>query len=119
MSDPGAAQAAHRDFRVLIVDEPMIGLDPRSMRVVKDLFRQHADAGNTVFLSTHLLEVAESLADRIAIIHRGRIIAEGTLDDLRRDPTSRRTLEDFFLQLTEESEPIVAPGIIERGVTPP
>jgi len=107
-----AAALLHQP-RVLVVDEPMIGLDPRSMRVVKDLFRRHADAGNTVFLSTHLLEVAEALADHIAIIHRGRIIAQGTLEDLRRERASHHTLEDIFLQLTDESEPLAPPHLLQ------
>jgi len=98
------AAALLHDPQVLVVDEPMVGLDPRSMRIVKDLFRQHADSGRTVFLSTHLLEVAESLADRIAIIHRGRIVAEGTLADLRREQVRHRSLEEIFLQLTDEAE---------------
>jgi len=98
-----AAALMHQP-RVLVVDEPMVGLDPRSVRVVKELFRSHADAGNTVFLSTHLLEIAEALADRIAIIHRGRIVAIGTLDDLQRERQSRQRLEDIFMQLTEEAE---------------
>ncbi len=113
------AAALLHEPRVLVVDEPMIGLDPRSMRVVKDLFRMHADAGNTVFLSTHLLEVAESLADHIAIIHRGRIIAQGTLADLRRERTSQHTLEDIFLQLTDEPDTAVATNVIQPGTVSP
>lgn len=98
------AAALLHDPQVLVVDEPMVGLDPRSMKVVRDLFRRHADNGRTVFLSTHLLEVTEALADRIAIIHRGRIVAQGTLAELRREQASHRTLEEIFLQLTEEAE---------------
>lgn len=104
--------------RVLVVDEPMIGLDPRSMRVVKDLFRRHANAGHTVFLSTHLLEVAEAMADHIAIIHHGKIIAQGTLADLRRERASHHTLEDIFLQLTDESESAAAVDPDRNGMPP-
>jgi ABC-2 type transport system ATP-binding protein len=103
------AAALLHDPQVLVVDEPMVGLDPRSMKIVKELFRRHADAGRTVFLSTHLLEVTEALADRIAIIHHGRIVAEGTLAELRREQASHRSLEEIFLQLTEESPP--RPGV--------
>jgi ABC-2 type transport system ATP-binding protein len=103
------AAALLHEPQVLIVDEPMVGLDPRSIRVVKQLFLERARMGHTVFMTTHTLEVAEALADRIAIIHRGRIVAEGTLEDLRRQRDEQHRLEDIFLQLTEEAEE--APGV--------
>ena len=96
------AAALLHDPTVLIVDEPMVGLDPRTVRTVKDLFRERAAAGRTVFMSTHSLDVAESLADRIAIIHRGKLVAEGTLSSLREQATHITRLEDIFLQLTTE-----------------
>src|SRR5690606_24452635 len=68
---------------VIIVDEPMVGLDPRAARMIKDLLRVFADQGGTVFLSTHTLEVAEALCDRIAILHQGAIRASGTMTELR------------------------------------
>ncbi len=96
------AAALLHEPRVLIVDEPMVGLDPWAARTVRELFRARANAGGTVFLSTHTLDVAEALADRIAIIHRGRIVAQGTLEELRRLRTEQQRLEDIFLTLTEE-----------------
>lgn len=90
--------------RVLIVDEPMVGLDPRTIRVTKTIFREIADAGGTVFMSTHVLDVAEVVADRIGIIHEGRLVALGTLADLRRDAAHSGRLEDIFLQLTETTD---------------
>jgi len=86
---------------LVIVDEPMVGLDPRSARILKDLLRAFVEAGGTVFLSTHTLEVAEALCDRIAIIHQGRIIAQGTMEELRRQSDSGDAhLEEIFLKVT-------------------
>ncbi len=94
------AAALLHEPQVLVVDEPMIGLDPRSVRTVKELFRELAEAGRTVFMSTHTLDVAESIADRIAIINHGRIIACGTLAELRSKAAREHRLEDIFLELT-------------------
>jgi ABC-2 type transport system ATP-binding protein len=86
---------------VIIVDEPMIGLDPRAARMIKDLLRAFADQGGTVFLSTHTLEVAEALCDRIAILHQGAIRASGTMDELRSEAAAGAVgLEEIFLKLT-------------------
>ncbi len=86
---------------VIVVDEPMVGLDPRSARLLKDLFRQFVDRGGTVLMSTHTLEVAEQMCDRIAIVYRGRIAAQGTMPELRRQTASGdMSLEDLFLKLT-------------------
>jgi ABC-2 type transport system ATP-binding protein len=86
---------------VIVVDEPMIGLDPRSARLLKDLFRQFVDRGGTVLMSTHTLEVAETMCDRIAIVHGGRIIASGTMAELQEQTSSEDLgLEDLFLKLT-------------------
>jgi ABC-2 type transport system ATP-binding protein len=85
---------------VWILDEPMVGLDPKSAHLLKEQMREHCDRGNTVFFSTHILEVAEKLCDRIGIIHRGRLIASGTLDELRQGD-NRESLENIFLELTE------------------
>lgn len=86
---------------LIIVDEPMVGLDPKSARIVKELFKKHAQQNGAVFLSTHSLEVAEELCDRIAIIMHGAIIATGTLDALRSQAKAdNSSLEDIFLQLT-------------------
>jgi ABC-2 type transport system ATP-binding protein len=86
---------------VIVVDEPMIGLDPKSARLLKDLFRQFVDRGGTVLMSTHTLEVAETMCDRIAIVHGGKIIASGTMTELQEQTASEDMgLEDLFLKLT-------------------
>jgi len=95
--------------RVLVVDEPMVGLDPRTARTIRDIFRELATAGGTVFMSTHTLDVAEQVADRIGIIHHGRLIALGTLAELRRQSAVDGRLEDIFLRLTEEPTDETAP----------
>lgn len=94
------------DPKVLVVDEPMVGLDPRSSRVVKDLLKQKSREGMTIFLSTHTLDIAEELCDRIGIIQRGKLIVAGAMDELRRlakDERSDLRLESLFLKLTEEA----------------
>jgi ABC-2 type transport system ATP-binding protein len=89
---------------VIVVDEPMVGLDPRGARMIKDLLRRFTERGGTVFLSTHTLEVAEALCDRIAILHGGRIRAMGTMTELRASAAAGTAgLEDIFLRLTEEA----------------
>jgi ABC-2 type transport system ATP-binding protein len=88
--------------KVFIIDEPMVGLDPRSARVVKNVLKQRSRAGMTVFLSTHILHVAEELADRIGILHRGRLVAAGTMAELRQTIGSSGALEDAFLAITNE-----------------
>ena len=89
---------------VIVVDEPMVGLDPKAARILKDLFREYVRRGNTIMMSTHTLEVAESLCDRIAIIQGGRIRAEGTMADLRASAEAgTQGLEDIFLRLTGEN----------------
>jgi len=95
------------DPKVIIVDEPMVGLDPAGTRMVKDLFRDLARRGTTVFMSTHTLAVAEDVCDRIGIIHRGVLIAMGTAEELRlRARVQEGDLEEAFLILTEgESVP--------------
>ena len=88
--------------QLLILDEPLTGLDAAAARQVKDLLLSHVQGGGTVILTTHILEVAERLAQRIGIIEHGRLIAEGTLDELRGD-TAGATLEDVFLRLTGQA----------------
>lgn len=90
--------------RLLVVDEPMVGLDPRTIRITKTIFRELADNGGTVFMSTHTLDVAEQVADRIGIITGGKLIALGTLDELRHHAAMDGRLEDVFLRLTEEQD---------------
>jgi len=89
------------DPAVWILDEPMVGLDPKSSHLLKEFMREHCDKGNSVFFSTHILEVAEKLCDRIGIIHRGRLVAVGTMDELRQGETAG-SLENIFLELTEK-----------------
>lgn len=93
------AGALIHEPQLLILDEPLTGLDAAAARQVKDLLLEHVKGGGTVILTTHILEVAERLAQRIGIIQHGRLIAEGTLDQLR-GQTQGGTLEDVFLQLT-------------------
>jgi len=103
------------DPEVLIIDEPMVGLDPRTVRVVKDLFRARVREGRTVFMSTHTLGVAEAVADRIGIINQGEVIALGTMDDLRSQAASEHSLEDIFLQLTHPEAETDRGGLSEAG----
>ena len=95
------------DPKVIVVDEPMVGLDPAGMRMVKDLFKNLAREGTTLFMSTHTLSVAEDVCDRIGIIHKGLLIATGTTEELRlRAQVQEGDLEEVFLILTEgESVP--------------
>jgi ABC-2 type transport system ATP-binding protein len=89
---------------VIVVDEPMVGLDPKAARILKDLFREYTHRGHTIMMSTHTLEVAESLSDRIAIIQAGKIRACGTMAELRQHATGGAAgLEDIFLKLTGEN----------------
>lgn len=99
------AAALLHDPAVLVLDEPVVGLDPKSVRLVKDLLREKAAAGTTVFMSTHTLALAEEIADRIGIVDRGRLMFLGSLDELRGHLASHDTsLEQLFLQLTTEEE---------------
>jgi ABC-2 type transport system ATP-binding protein len=105
------AAAIMHDPKVLVLDEPTVGLDPRSARMIKDILRQLADRGAAIFLSTHILEIAERMCDRIGIINRGQLVAVGTMAELRKlgkygtaatdSPAGVETsLEDIFLSLT-------------------
>lgn len=95
------AGALIHEPRLLILDEPLTGLDAASARLVKDILLERVRAGACVILTTHILEVAERLAERIGILHRGRLLIEGTLEDLRRaEGMEGSTLEDVFLELT-------------------
>lgn len=110
------ASALVHDPKVLIVDEPLVGLDPRSARIVKDLFVAQARAGVAVLMSTHLLSIAEELADTIGIVDHGRMLAHGTLAELREQSGSSGPLEDLFLQMTSGDRPI--PPIPGRNPSP-
>ncbi len=88
------------DPEVFVIDEPMVGLDPQHARVVKDVLKERSLAGVTVMVSTHQLEIAEEMADRIGIIHNGKLIAVGTRDELRKQSGASGALEEIFLSLT-------------------
>ena len=97
------AGALIHDPRLLILDEPLTGLDAGAARSVKDLLRTRVDAGGTVILTTHILEVAERMADRIGIIRAGRLVAEGTMADLRAARgAAGASLEEMFIALAGE-----------------
>jgi ABC-2 type transport system ATP-binding protein len=112
----GLASLLIREPSVLLLDEPTNGLDPRSARLVKDLLEELAARGITVLLSTHILEVAQALCSRVAIIDRGRIVATGTVEELRRQAGSEHaSLEELFLKLTAGPE---SKELIERLLAP-
>ena len=95
--------ALMHDPPVWILDEPMVGLDPKSAFELKQMMRDHAKAGNTVFFSTHVLEVAEKLCDRVIIIQKGHILFDGKLDELEsKSKTNNNSLEEIFLELTKK-----------------
>ncbi len=97
------------DPRVVVVDEPWVGLDPRSIRSVKDYLRRRTADGLTVFMSTHSLAIAEEVADRIGIIHRGRLLHLGTVDEIKALAQNPGSLEDVFLELTREDPEELVP----------
>ncbi len=98
------ASALMHDPKVLVIDEPMVGLDPRSVRLVKDLLRSLSAAGTIVFMSTHTLSVAEEIADRIGIVNNGRLHFLGTVGELQQELASpHKTLEPLFLELTGDA----------------
>src|SRR5208283_165269 len=101
------ASALLHNPKVLVVDEPMVGLDPRGARLVKDIFKDLASKGVTVFMSTHTLEIVEQMCTRLAIINQGKIIAEGSVEDLGRVARMENShLEPIFLRLTGGEETV-------------
>lgn len=107
------AAALLHDPKVLILDEPTVGLDPKSARLIKDILRQIADRGSAVMLSTHILEIAERMCDRIGIINRGKLVAVGTLEELRGAGSPGGSLEDIFLELTGGAEDAVIAEVLK------
>lgn len=93
--------AIMHDPSIWILDEPLTGLDPKSAHILKEMMREHADNGNTVFFSTHVLEVAEKLCDRVAIINKGKILFCGTLEEIKEHMKENSSLENMFLEMTE------------------
>ncbi len=87
---------------IWIMDEPMAGLDPKSSFILKNIMREQADAGKTVLFSTHVLDTAEKICDRVAVIHKGKIVFCGTLQEMRRQLGENESLEKLFLDMTEE-----------------
>lgn len=107
------ASALMRDPRVLLVDEPMVGLDPQGMRLVKRVLRESADAGAVVLMSTHTLDVVEEVCDRVLVMGKGKLLADGSVDELlaraasqHTEPGQTPTLEDLFLALTGSSDEV-------------
>ena len=94
------ASALLHEPEVFVIDEPMVGLDPQHARIVKDVLKERSLAGMTVLVSTHQLSIAEEMADRIGIIHGGKLIAVGTRDELRQLSGTTNVLEEIFLKLT-------------------
>jgi ABC-2 type transport system ATP-binding protein len=88
--------------RVMVLDEPLVGLDPRAAHQLKELMREHCSQGKTLFFSTHIMEVAEKLCDRIGIINKGKLIACGTMEELKALNRESQSLEGIFLELTEK-----------------
>ncbi|MEW6671751.1 MAG: ABC transporter ATP-binding protein [Thermodesulfobacteriota bacterium] len=98
------AAALLHNPQVIIVDEPMVGLDPVAIRMVKNLFKRLAAEGVAIFMSTHTLQVAEDVCDRIGVIHKGSLLATGTTDELRQNASLQgAALEDVFIKLTTEN----------------
>ncbi len=98
------ATAFMHEPQILIIDEPMVGLDPRSARTIKRMLKEKSESGTTIFLSTHNLSVAEELSTRIGIIQKGKLLAVGTMDALRKKVTSGKNLEDMFLELVGDDD---------------
>ena len=86
------------DPKLIVMDEPFVGLDPKASHLLKEMMREHCDKGGAIFFSTHVLEVAERLCDKVAIIKQGRLVKEGTMEEVKGD----ESLEEVFLELEEE-----------------
>ncbi len=98
------AAALIHEPKLIITDEPTVGLDPKSIRELKDLFLKQSQQGTTIFLSTHSLDIAQELAHRIGIVEHGKLIGCGTLEELRNQADLAGSLEEVFLKLTEEAQ---------------
>ena len=90
------------DPDLLILDEPMVGLDPKSSFNLKKIMKERKNEGKMVFFSTHIMEVAENICDRLAIISKGKIVAVGSLSEIRANLNENKSLEELFLELTDE-----------------
>ena len=98
------ALSLFRDPQVLIIDEPMVGLDPKTARLFKDVLKNEAQKGKTIFLSTHQLYVAQELADKIGIIHKGKLLAYGSLEDIMKSTDKNDNLESVFLDIINKNQ---------------
>jgi len=108
------------DPKVLILDEPTVGLDPKTARLTKDVLKEFCRRGGTVFMSTHILEIAQAMCSRVTIIDNARLVASGTLDDLRSmagAPGRASSLEDVFLRLTGGDESVDAARVFGVGLS--
>ena len=94
--------ALMHDPSVLVVDEPMVGLDPAGAKLVRNLFRERAEAGAAVFISTHTLSLVENIADEVGVLHKGALLYHGSVEGIRNEAGTDGALEDAFLQLTRE-----------------
>jgi ABC-2 type transport system ATP-binding protein len=96
-----AAALLHQP-ELLVVDEPMVGLDPHSIRLVKDLLKNYADSGKTVLMSTHTLEVAEAICDRVGVMKSGKVVFEGKVEEMRQlNPNAGQSLESLYLAMMD------------------
>ncbi len=107
------AAALIHDPKVLFLDEPTVGLDPKSARLIKDILGQLRDRGTSIFFYTHIIEIAERMCDRVMIINQGRIIASGTMAELRAGENTTASLEDIFLALTGGAEYTAIAEVLE------
>jgi ABC-2 type transport system ATP-binding protein len=89
--------------KLIVIDEPMVGLDPRSVRLVKDILKEKTRQGTTIFMATHTLSLAEEVADRIGIINKGKLISLGTVEEIKKVAKDTDKLEDVFLKITTEA----------------
>jgi ABC-2 type transport system ATP-binding protein len=104
--------------KLLLVDEPMVGLDPKGAKLVKSVMREEADAGNTVFLSTHSLAVAEEVCDHIGILQLGKMIALGSKAELQKKAGLDANLEEIFLKLTAQDDPLLRASLMPPSPSP-
>ena len=105
--------------KLLLVDEPMVGLDPKGAKLVKSVMREEAEAGNTVFLSTHSLAVAEEVCDQIGILRLGKLIALGTKEELQEKAGLDANLEEIFLKITAQEDPQIRASLMPEIPNPP
>ena len=104
---------------VWVLDEPMTGLDPKAAWLLKQSMREHADAGKTVLFSTHVLDVAEKVVDRVGIIAHGELLFVGTVDQMREHFRNNGSLEEMFLELTGDNSPLAGVGLVAGDADAP